>query len=84
MRIEVLEQVWTKWKGDDELGFQWCRYPFKDGAQNGYRFMWRSPRGLHPDRGQALIPSAAVMFKLIQEASRKGWFVEVERRTRKK
>jgi hypothetical protein len=30
------------------------------------------------DRGQAIIPTAAVMFELIQKATEAGWFITAE------
>lgn len=79
MNIEVLKKVWTDADDGLQLGLQWCRYPFPEGDQYGYRFMWRDDvRGLHTDRGQARIPSAAIMFQLIQRATEAGWFVTVE------
>jgi len=45
----------------------------------GYRFIWRDPDGnLRPQRGQAVIHSAAQMFRLINEAIQEGWFITCE------
>lgn len=65
------------------LCFQWCRYRYDDGSPDemGYRFIWRDPEDrLHPQRGQALIQSAAQMFHLIELAMQDGWFVTAEGR----
>ena len=79
MNITVIHEVWTDAQDGHQLGLQWCLYPFPDGDQHGYRFIWRDDeRGLHPDRGQAIIPSAAVMFELIRRATEAGWFVTAE------
>lgn len=41
---------------------------------NGYRFIWRRPDGsLQPARGQARIPSIAVIDELIRNARNEGW-----------
>jgi hypothetical protein len=63
---------WTFW-------FQWCRYQYDRGEepQYGYRFIWRRPDddggGLQPARGQARIPSVAVIEQLIAKARKAGW-----------
>jgi len=79
MRIKVLNELWSAPKRNGaQLGLQWCRYPFEGGAHCGYCFIWRSQRGLHPDRGQAYIPKRGVMLELMQKASKAGWFGVVE------
>ena len=83
MKITVIHEVWSDAEDGHQLGLQWCLYPFPDGDQRGYRFIWRDDaRGLHADRGQARIPSAAVMFELIRRATEAGWFVSAERENR--
>jgi hypothetical protein len=78
MNIKVAYEVWSDTVGA-QLGLQWCQYPFPSGAQYGYRFIWRDDQGrLQPDRGQAIIPTAALMFELIQKATAEGWFVTAE------
>ena len=79
-RIEVVEEVRDGNRGDWNLCFQWGRYHLDDGSvEPGYRFIWRREDGsLVPARGQARIPSAAVLLRLLGEAARAGWFVEVE------
>jgi hypothetical protein len=59
MNIAVIHEVWSDTVGA-QLGLQWCEYPFPSGTQYGYRFIWRDDQGrLQPDRGQAVIPTAA-------------------------
>lgn len=62
---------WTLW-------FQWCRYLYDDGTINhGYRFIWRRPKSdggsLQAARGQARIPSVAVLERLVAKAKNEGW-----------
>jgi len=62
---------WTLW-------FQWCRYFYDDGTMEyGYRFMWRRPQSeggsLQAARGQARIPSVAVLEQLVAQAKASGW-----------
>ena len=75
-RVHVVDEVATK-EGSEgyRLCLQWCRYLYHDGgSQEGYRFIWRRPDGtLQAARGQARIPSIAVMDALTKEAKKKGW-----------
>jgi hypothetical protein len=81
-RVYVLNQTsldepttldqWTLW-------FQWCRYLY-DGdrePQYGYRFIWRRSEdaggGLQAARGQARIPSVAVLEQLVSKSKKEGW-----------
>lgn len=62
---------WTLW-------FQWCRYLYDNGdMEHGYRFIWRRPQddggSLQAARGQARIPSIAVIEQLIAKAKNDGW-----------
>lgn len=63
---------WTLW-------FQWCRYVYDNDEeqQYGYRFIWRRPNddggGLQAARGQARIPSVAIIEKLVAKAKKAGW-----------
>jgi hypothetical protein len=63
---------WTLW-------FQWCRYVYdnQSGIEHGYRFIWRRPDddggGLQAARGQARIPSLAVIEQLTARARKEGW-----------
>lgn len=74
---EVIEGDEDEW----QLCFQWVTYNYEDARpQDGYRFIWRRPNGnLQPARGQARIPDAETMFKLIRAATGAGWFVSVEK-----
>jgi len=78
--VQVIHSVGEQF-GDCELLFQWCEYHYDDGspAERGYRFIWRGPDGnLRPQRGQARIPDAAVLLRLLSRASADGWFVAAE------
>jgi hypothetical protein len=59
---------WTIW-------LQWCRYFYEDGSmEHGYRYIWKRPDGtLQAARGQARLPSFAVMQRLMKKAEAKGW-----------
>ena len=75
-RVEILHE--TMQKTCDEgwaLCFQQCKYHYDNGQiQAGYRFIWRRPDGtLQAARGQARIPSVAVMLKLVSTAMSEGW-----------
>lgn len=81
-RVNVLQETslnetpdltqWTIW-------FQWCRYIYDDNQdpEYGYRFIWRRPDGdgggLQAARGQARIPSVAILEKLVAKAKKAGW-----------
>ena len=82
-RIEILHEVGTDYGANEwNLYFQWGRFDYDDGSdsQTGYRFIWRRPDDtLQAARGQARIPSAAVMFELIGRAAEAGWLVACER-----
>lgn len=75
-RIQVIEETRSdSIDGGWRLCFQWCEYVYEDGtSQNGYRFIWRRPNGnMQPARGQARIPSVAVLEELVATARRQGW-----------
>ena len=62
---------WTLW-------FQWCRYLYDDGGlQHGYRFIWKRPQNeggsLQAARGQARIPSIAILEELVAKGKKAGW-----------
>jgi hypothetical protein len=78
--VEIIHEVCSGTLGDWNLCFQWGRYVYDDGSsQTGYRFIWRKPDGnLQAARGQARIPCAADMFRLIQMANEAGWFITTE------
>lgn len=63
---------------DWTLCFQWCRYLYDDGTiEHGYRFIWRRPKSdggsLQAARGQARIPSIAILERLVERAKKEGW-----------
>jgi len=75
-RIQVIHETCTNHReGEWDLCFQWCQYVYEDGTnEHGYRFIWRRPDGsLQPARGQARIPSVAVLEELVATAKREGW-----------
>ncbi len=61
---------------DWHLCLQWGRWQYDNGDEpaEGFRFIWRTPKGkLQPARGQARIPAkddAELLFRL---ASQAGW-----------
>ncbi|HXM42962.1 MAG TPA: hypothetical protein VN924_17040 [Bryobacteraceae bacterium] len=62
---------WTLW-------FQWCRYFYDDSTMEyGYRFIWKRPQSeggsLQAARGQARIPSIALLERLVGQARAAGW-----------
>ena len=64
--------------GDWTLWFQWCRYFYDNGTMEfGYRFIWKRPQteggSLQAARGQARIPSIAVLEGLVARARAAGW-----------
>ena len=77
--VDVIHEVSEDWR-DERLCFQWCRYKYDDDTNElGYRFIWRDSAGhLRPQRGQAVIYSAAQMFRLVTKAIQEGWFVSCE------
>ncbi len=75
-RIEVLDEVQVPYRPwNSHLCFQRCTYHYGDGSTSGgYRFIWRSAAGkLKPQRGQAMIPTAKLLFKLTDAAKAAGW-----------
>lgn len=81
--FKIIHEVCT----DDPVGqwrlcFQWGHYEYDDNPQNnesGYRFIYRQPdNSLQPARGQARIPSADTLFKLIGKAIEARWFIRCE------
>jgi hypothetical protein len=76
---DALPIDWTLW-------FQWCRYLYDNppetpvgtpNMQYGYRFIWKRPQAeggsLQAARGQARIPSVAVLQQLVAQAKAAGW-----------
>ena len=78
--VEIIHEVKYGEPGEWALCFHWARYHYDDGtSQTGYRFMWRRPENsLQPAMGQARIPDASWLFKLIQLATEAGWFITAE------
>ena len=69
---EVSEHIRDGWT----LYFQRGTWHLDDGtAEEGYRFIYRRPDGtLQAARGQARIPDAAVLQRLIDKAKAAGWY----------
>ena len=78
-RVQIIKEVPVPYSKPEHKGsalsFQWCRYVYDDGnSELGYRFIWRDPNGsLLPSRGQARIPSLAVLKQLVVQAENEGW-----------
>jgi len=54
VRVVVLNNTEKDMGGNWKLCFQYCRYQLADGEREGYRFIWKTPKGrLLPARGQA-------------------------------
>ena len=76
--VQVHNEVAVGQPGDWRLCFQRVAYHYDDGrpSQDGFRFIWRRPDStLQAARGQARIPSPAVLLELLGLASAAGWFV---------
>ena len=69
---EVSEPVIDGWV----LYFQRGTWHLDDGrTEEGYRFIYRRPNGtLQAARGQARIPDAATLQRLIDKAKAAGWY----------
>jgi len=82
-RVEVVNSVSIN-KGTHrglhhELCFQQCIYHFSvDGAEKGYRFIWRRDNKLLGHRGQARIPDVWDILQLLNLAVKAGWLDESE------
>lgn len=80
-RVQVVNEITDNTNPastDSTLWFQWCRYFYDDGTmEHGYRFIWRRPKSeggsLQAARGQARIPSVAVLEQLVAQARASGW-----------
>lgn len=74
-RIEILHEAKKQAKDGEFLCLQYVAYPIdENSSKNGYRFIWRTTDGkLRALRGQARIPSLAVVLELISLAMSEGW-----------
>lgn len=82
--VEIIHEVRDTVPGAWNLCFQWVRYVYDSGdpSELGYRFMWRRPDdSLQAAMGQARIPSASDLFRMIQMATEAGWFITAENET---
>ncbi|GHT67216.1 hypothetical protein FACS189452_04510 [Bacteroidia bacterium] len=80
--VRVIKEVIRPHKqGDWNLHFQWCEYVYEDGrSEYGYRFIWSGADDkIRPQRGQARIPSLAVLHELLAMAAYEGWLGIVEK-----
>ena len=81
-KIRVHNEVSIEYPGGKRLCFQWCTYVYKESGkadQRGYRFIWRrANNNLQAARGQARIPNAADLSRLIELAREAGWFERCE------
>ncbi len=74
--IQIHDEVTVPYKPwNSALCFQRVTYHYDDGnASDGYRFIYRTAAGnLKPQRGQAMIPNAKLLFKLTDAAKAAGW-----------
>lgn len=73
--VEIHDEVREGDPGQWNLCFQRCTYHYDDSStEDGYRFIWRTPEGhLQPARGQARIPDADILHRLIDAAKNAGW-----------
>lgn len=82
--VQILKEVCLDHEGGWKLCFQWCRYCYDQKAiddheypicETGYRFIWRYPQTgkLQAARGQARLPSIAVINQLTEMARADGW-----------
>lgn len=76
------EEVSIGEPGDWRLCFQYVTYNYDKGSpEQGYRFIYRKPDGrLQGARGQARIPDAASLHRLIAKAAKAGWYIRAEDR----
>ncbi len=76
------EEVFIGEPADWQLCFQYVTYNYDDGnREQGYRFIYRKPDGrMQGARGQARIPDAASLQRLIAKATKAGWYVRAEDR----
>jgi hypothetical protein len=74
-RVQILQETNLEMGSGWKVCLQWCRYVYNNGAlETGYRFIWRRPDGsLQAARGQARLPSMAVIQELISKAEAEGW-----------
>ena len=79
--VDKIHEVSTQMASGWTLCLQWARYNYDDGSssQMGYRFIYRRLNGsLQAAMGQARIPSAVDIFRLMQMATEAGWFITCE------
>lgn len=80
--VEIIHEERDTVPNEWNLCFQWVRYVYDSGdpPQLGYRFIWRRPNdSLQAAMGQARIPSASDIFRLIHMATEADWFINAER-----
>jgi len=75
--VEIHHEVTDGPDGEWRLCFQSVTYHYDDGSEDheGYRFIWRRPDGsLQAARGQARIPDAGALHRLVKASQDAGWF----------
>ena len=79
-RFEIIHEVSNGAENTWRLCFQYGIYHYENGSnEKGYRFIWRKPDNtLQPARGQARIPNAEELMKLITLATKEKWFIKCE------
>ena len=73
--VEIHDEVEGGRADTWRLSFHRVTYHYDDGSNDeGYRFMWRRPDNtLQAARGQARIPDAATLNRLLDAARAAGW-----------
>ena len=74
-KVEVKHSAEQEMDSGWKLCFQHCIYYYDNGTkQEGYRFIWKRGDGtLQAARGQARLPSIAIILKLTSMAMAGGW-----------
>jgi len=74
--VEIHDEVEDGPMNSWRLCFQRVTYHYDDGSdsEDGYRFIWRRPDNtLQAARGQARIPDATALNRLLDTARAGGW-----------
>ena len=74
--VEILNEEKLPGGGGYHICFQNVIYHYANGTTDyGFRFIWRKPGGnLLSSRGQARIPDAVTLKRLLAKAKSAGWF----------
>jgi len=82
--VDIIDEVDDGNTDGWHLCFQKCIYHYTDGSEPhpGFRFIWRDGEDqrkdgvpkLKPQRGQARIPNARHLNRLLDKAKKAGWY----------